>query len=195
MTLSFEKNEVIKATVLDVVSLAFIYFIPGIAHLLSFPVYMIEPMRLMLVVSFVITGKKNSYLLALTLPLFSFVVSGHPEFLKMLIITSELLVNVFLFYLFADLIKETIPGRISSIIASKLFAYFLYLVFFSFAFVKSEAGRYSSGSRCSQPLSSVFISILQHRKTFQTRHDHEKYFNLLTSLVLLTTSYFGMYGR
>jgi hypothetical protein len=156
MTLSFEKNEVIKATVLDVVSLAFIYFIPGIAHLLSFPVYMIEPMRLMLVVSFVITGKKNSYLLALTLPLFSFAVSGHPEFVKMLIITSELLLNVFLFYLFADLFKGKFLAAITSIIASKVFAYFLYLVFFSFAFVKSEASPAFLGV---QVLTTLIFSI------------------------------------
>lgn len=156
MTLSLDKNEVIKATILDIAALAFIFFIPGIAHVLSFPVYMIEPMRLLLVVSFVVTGKRNSYLLALTLPFFSYLVSGHPEFLKMLIITSELLVNVFLFYLFSDLMKKSFLAAITSIVASKLFAYFLYLVFFSFAFVKSEASPVFLGV---QALTTLIFSL------------------------------------
>jgi hypothetical protein len=156
MTLALDKKDVIKASILDIIALAFIFFIPGIAHLLSFPVYMIEPMRLMLVVSFVLTGKRNSYLLALTLPLFSYFVSGHPEFVKMLIITCELLLNVFLFYLFADLMKKTFLAAITSIIASKVFAYFLYLVFFSFAFVKSEASPVFLGV---QALTTVIFSL------------------------------------
>jgi hypothetical protein len=123
----------------DAVALAFVYFVPAIAHLISFPVYMIEPMRLMVILSMAHSTKKNSYLLALTLPLFSFIVSSHPEFVKMLVISAELALNVFLFYLVLGRMKNVFAAMISAIVISKLFSYVMYMVFFSLAFARAEA--------------------------------------------------------
>ena len=137
---SLSQKELVKALVIDILALAFIYFTPSLAHLLNFPVYMLEPMRVMLILSLAHSTRKNSYLLALTLPLFSFLVSGHPELVKMMIITAELVLNVFLFYLISARIRNLFLAGFLSIVGSKIFCYLAYLVVFSMAFVREEAG-------------------------------------------------------
>jgi hypothetical protein len=145
---AIDRKELVKSVILDLFALAFIYFVPSLAHLTGFPVYMIEPMRLMLILSIVHSTKNNTYLLALTLPVFSLAVSGHPEFLKMLIITGELILNGVLFYLIRDRFKNVFISLISAIILSKLACYLAYWVIFSFAFVKSEAGGTFLAAQC-----------------------------------------------
>jgi hypothetical protein len=137
---SIPGKELLKALFIDIMALAVIYFTPSIAHLLNFPVYMLEPMRVMLILSMAHSTRRNSYLLALTLPLFSFLVSGHPEAVKMMIITSELALNVFLFYLMAGKVRNMFVSGLLAILISKAFCYMAYLAVFSFAFVRDEAG-------------------------------------------------------
>ena len=72
VTLFSKQN--IKSIILDIAAIAFIYFVPTISHILSLPVYYIEPMRLMLILALVHTTKQNAYIIALTLPLFSFLI-------------------------------------------------------------------------------------------------------------------------
>jgi hypothetical protein len=100
---------------------------------------MIEPMRLMLVLSMVHSGKRNSILLALSLPLFSFAVTAHPAFLKMIIITAELLANTLLFYFLCGKIKNRFTAMFLAITGSKILCYLLYLLFFPLTFVIEEA--------------------------------------------------------
>lgn len=133
------RKVLIKALVIDLAALTFILLTPSLVHLFNLPVYMLEPMRLMVILSLAHSTKKNTYLLALTLPVFSFIVSGHPEALKMLIITAELVLNVFLFYLLASKIRNFFLSGVLSIVLSKVFCYLAYLVVFSFAFVQEEA--------------------------------------------------------
>jgi hypothetical protein len=137
---SLSRKDLLKALLIDMAALAFILFTPSLAHFFSFPVYMLEPMRLMMILSIAHSSKKNSYLLALSLPLFSFLVSGHPEPVKMMIITAELTLNVFLFYFLAARIRNSFASAFLSILASKAFCYLAYLVIFSLAFVREEAG-------------------------------------------------------
>jgi hypothetical protein len=136
-SLSLTKNS-LSGIIIDIVALAFIYFAPTLAHLFSFPVYMIEPMRLMLILSIVHSGKKNTLILALTLPLFSFIVTSHPVFLKMIIITCELVANTLLFYFFYRKLQP-FWAMFLAIITSKILCYLLYLVFFPVSFVIAEA--------------------------------------------------------
>jgi hypothetical protein len=132
-------NELLKSVCIDIIALAFIYFIPVIAHLTAFPVYMLEPMRLMVILSMAHSSRRNSYLLAFTLPLFSYIATSHPEFLKMLIITAELGLNVFFFYWLSTRMKNVFLAMVSAIITSKVMCYTMYLIFFSIAFVRNEA--------------------------------------------------------
>ncbi len=133
------RKALVKALLIDMAALAFILLVPSLAHLFSFPVYMLEPMRVMVILSLAHSTRQNSYLLALALPAFSFLVSGHPEAVKMMIITAELVLNVFLFYLVAARTRNFFVSGLLSIAASKVFCYLAYLAFFSLAFVKEEA--------------------------------------------------------
>jgi hypothetical protein len=103
----------------DIISLTFIYFIPTISHLVGLPLYLIEPMRLMLVLALVHTNKYNAYIIALTLPLFSFLISAHPHLPKMMLITTELVFNVWLFNFIFNRSGKAFAAIISSIVISK----------------------------------------------------------------------------
>jgi hypothetical protein len=120
---SFLQKTMVISILTDIGAMAFIYLVPAISHLLSLPVYLIEPMRLMLILAMVHTSKSNAYLLALSLPLFSLVISGHPVFPKMLLIAFELSMNVFLFYILAKRIKTVFPAILLSIVISKMLYY------------------------------------------------------------------------
>ena len=124
---------------LDIVAIAVIFFTPKIGQLIHLPFYMVEPMRLMVVLSIAHSNRANSYLLALTLPLFSWAVSGHPELFKMLVMTGEITVNVFLFYYLVRKIDSVLLSMIISIVVSKVLCYAFYLVFFSMMFIQEEA--------------------------------------------------------
>ncbi len=115
----------VAGILIDLSALAFIYLVPTLSHLLALPVYLIEPMRLMLVLALVHTNRQNGYLLALTMPLFSFIISGHPVFAKMVLIAAELSLNVFLFYLLSKRMKYIFPAIFLSIVLSKAVYYLL----------------------------------------------------------------------
>jgi hypothetical protein len=128
-----------REIIFDSAALVFIGLTPAFAHFASLPLYMIEPMRLMLVLALVHTNRMNAWLLAAILPLFSYLVSGHPEPLKMLVITAELLSNTGLFLL---LIRRGIYPFLAmflAIVLSKLFCYLLYILLFPWSFVIAEA--------------------------------------------------------
>ena len=88
----------IRSLVNDVLALAVICLVPAFSHMSGIPVYFIEPMRVMLVVAILASHRTNAYALAMILPLTSFLVSGHPEPVKMMIIMAELTLNTWLFY-------------------------------------------------------------------------------------------------
>lgn len=123
ITQNLNKGILWKSLLIDFSALAFIYLAPTFSHLLSLPVYFIEPMRLMLILALAHTTKRNAYLLALTLPLFSFLISSHPVFIKMILISFELVVNVYIFYLLKDRMAKVFPAILMSIIASKVIYY------------------------------------------------------------------------
>ena len=78
----------VKNIIFDLIALAAIYLVPAVSHLLSFPVYYLEPMRIMLILAIVHTSRRNAYLIAITLPIFSMLVSVHPSVIKTSLITG-----------------------------------------------------------------------------------------------------------
>src|SRR5688572_29738515 len=93
----------------DVIILLVIYFLPSLAHFAPFPLVMLEPMRALLFVGFVLSYNKwNAYILALTIPLFSSLVTGHPVFFKATLISTELLVHLTLFIILFNKYKRQI---------------------------------------------------------------------------------------
>ncbi len=110
----------IKSLIFDIVALGFIFLMPAISHMLAFPLYFVEPMRIMVVLAMVHTHRNNAYLLALALPLFSFVMSGHPILVKAVIISLELMVMVGAFYLLKKYV-HIFAAIFTAIILSKVF--------------------------------------------------------------------------
>lgn len=127
----------IKSVLFDIFAVTFIYFVPALSHLLSLPVYLVEPMRLMLILALVHTTKQNAYIIAITLPLFSFLISGHPVLPKMALIAFELSLNVFLFHALLKYFKKAFLPVVFSIIGSKLVYYIIKYGLIQFAVLKS----------------------------------------------------------
>lgn len=112
----------IPTVIINVFALAFIYLMPTFSHLLSFPLYLIEPMRLMLIIAMVHTHRYNAYALAFTLPLFSFAIAAHPVFIKSLLITVELAFMVWLYFQLSKYWNNFV-SILASIWASKILYY------------------------------------------------------------------------
>jgi hypothetical protein len=122
---TLSRTSLINSIVINSAALVLIYFTPAISHLLNFPLYLIEPMRLMLILAMVHSNRQNAFLLAVSLPLFSFAVSGHPVFYKMLLISAELTLNVWLYYFFLKTFKNSFFAMLTGILISKTVYYLL----------------------------------------------------------------------
>ena len=147
------KKPIVLTALFDATAILVIYLVPTISHLLSFPVYLFEPMRIMLFISLAHFRKSNAYLIALTLPLFSYLVSSHPLPPKMVLITLELMLNVYLFFFIRDKLKNIFAASFLSILLSKSVYYLLKFGLLSFAILE--------GSLVSTPLYiQLIVSVL-----------------------------------
>ncbi len=128
--IDFKSN--IKTYLIDFSLLLLIYFLPAISHLFAFPIYYLDPMRIALVVALIHTSKKNAYIIAITLPLFSFLISSHPQILKSFLLSAELIINLGLFFFLKDKLKNVFASLLISIFISKVIYYFLkYVLIYS----------------------------------------------------------------
>ena len=98
----------IRTIIFDLIALAAIFLVPAISHLLNFPVYYLEPMRIMLILAIAHTNRQNAYIIALTLPIFSLLISTHPSIIKTTLITAELFLNVWLYFFISQKISNKI---------------------------------------------------------------------------------------
>lgn len=128
----------IKNIVFHLIALLAIYFVPAVSHLLNFPVYYLEPMRIMLILAIVHTSRKNAYLIALTLPLFSILISAHPSLIKTSLITGELLLNVWLFFFLTEKLSNKTISIFLSVIVSKIFYYLVKFLFITSALISGD---------------------------------------------------------
>jgi len=121
--IDFQSN--VKTYLIDFSLLLLIYFLPALSHLLAFPIYYLDPMRIAVVVALIHTSKKNTFIIALTLPLFSFLISSHPQILKSFLLSAELIINLSLFFLFKEKLKNVFTSLFLSIVISKVIYYLL----------------------------------------------------------------------
>lgn len=124
MNTALTMNRKAALILFDLAAITFIYFVPAISHLLNVPLYLLDPMRIILVLAMVHTHKLNAYVLALTLPLFTFMISGHPVLPKVFLISGELALNVFLFFTLFNFFRLKFTAILVSIVLSKM-AYYL----------------------------------------------------------------------
>lgn len=113
----------INSYLFNLAAIVGIYLVPTISHFFSIPVYMIDPMRIIILLSVIHTSNRNAYLIALTLPLFSFLISSHPVAVKSLLITSELVLNIWLFYEIYKKLSNKFAVMFISILVSKIYYY------------------------------------------------------------------------
>ncbi len=111
---------------IDIIAFCLIFYFPALSHATSLPLYILEPFRIVILFCMIIMeDKKNAYFLAFALPLFSFFVSGHPVALKMMIMSVELITNVWLYYKLFIRIKSVFFSLLLSIALSKFLYYLL----------------------------------------------------------------------
>ncbi len=121
--LTINRKDVLVSSIFNSAALILVYFLPAISHLFAFPLYYLDPMRILVLLALVHTKKENAVILAITLPIFSFLVAGHPVFAKSGLILSELLINVLLFLALEKAFKNVFVAGFTSIILSKIFYY------------------------------------------------------------------------
>ena len=137
-TISLLNKGNVKRYIFDFIALAVIYFLPAFSHLISFPLYLLEPMRIMVVLAMIYTDKRNAYVIAATLPVFSFLLSGHPLIIKSLLILVELMMNVWLFFALKGMIPNSFVRMIAAISGSKALYYILKIIVLSAGFMSGE---------------------------------------------------------
>lgn len=127
----------IKSLIINLAGILLVCFLPAISGLLNFPFYLFEPMRVIIIVSIVHSSKKNSYLLAVLLPLISFVFSNHPSIAKTFILSGDLLLNIFLFFFFKKSYNIFLSMAFS-ITLSKLAYYMAKYLLIEFSLLEGE---------------------------------------------------------
>jgi hypothetical protein len=143
-----------KILLIDTLAIGLIYLLPALSHAFPFPLYYMEPMRIIaIVVYFISNNKNNTYLIALTLPLFSMIFTGHPIPIKAALISIELFFNVLILnYLIENFnFRKIFLALIFSILASKIIYYSIKFFLLQLDFL--------SGSLISIPLAIQLISL------------------------------------
>lgn len=132
---TYFSNIKIRTVAVDFLALTVIYLLPTLSHLTGIPFYYLEPMRIVVLLSLLFTNRWNSLLLAITIPLFSFLIASHPAIFKVLLVTIDLTVNILLFMFLTRRIKQTFLALFLSIGISKIIYYLLKSAFIQFNLV------------------------------------------------------------
>ena len=163
MAITTAKKSIWPIAVLDAIALGMVYFVPAISHLTSIPFYIIEPLRIMVLISLVVFGsKRNALLLAITLPLFSFAIAAHPVLVKSILISVELIINVLAYTLMVKKFGAPFWPLLITIMVSKLAYYLMKYIFISVGFLSS--------SLVSTPLMTQFIVAILTTIVFYFLH-------------------------
>lgn len=143
-----------RSTILiDIALLAALYLLPGFSHATALPLYMFEPMRVALIIALLFTTRANAFLIALTLPLASFLLSGHPAPFKALLMGIELMVLVASYgYLAEKLRVPAVAALTAAILVGKL-------VYYTMKYAALSAGLLG-GSLVSTPLQTQVLLAL-----------------------------------
>ena len=135
---------------IDVALLGALYLVPSFSHLTALPLYMLEPMRVALIVALLFTNRANTYFIALTLPLVSSMLTGHPEPVKAVLMGIEFSMLVASYGFLAQ--RARIPA-FASLTAAILLGK---LVYYSMKSVALSAG-WLTGNLISTPLQTQLV--------------------------------------
>ena len=110
---------------LDVVAVILIIYLGQISRFIGYPLYVLDPMRMMVILAIAFTPRWNGWLLAVLLPLASYWIGAHPSITKTSLMAIELLLNVWLFWFLLDKTRMSLLSILISIVFSKAVYYFL----------------------------------------------------------------------
>lgn len=123
---------------LDIIAVLFIIFLGEISRFIGYPVYVLDPMRMMIILAFAFTPRWNGWVLALILPLASYFFGYHPTITKTTLMAFELLLNVWLFWYLIDKTRMTLLSILISIVFSKAVYYALKYVCLQLGWLDGE---------------------------------------------------------
>ncbi|NQV40753.1 MAG: hypothetical protein HQ506_00225 [Candidatus Marinimicrobia bacterium] len=86
-----------RTILIDALVLVSFYLTIVFAHLLPFPLYKLDPMKILVLITVVYSNRGNALGMAAALPILSFLSTGHPVFPKFMIMSLELIVFAFVF--------------------------------------------------------------------------------------------------
>lgn len=138
--------------VLDILAVLFIIFLGDISRLIGYPMYILDPMRMMVILAIAFTPRWNGWVLAFLLPFVSYYFGGHPHLMKTCLMATELLLNVWLFWFLFSRIRMSCLSILLSILFSKAVYYLL-------KYICIQQGRIS-GDLVSTPLDIQVITTL-----------------------------------
>jgi len=142
-----------SVVLVDVILLLALYLVPSVSHLTAIPLYMFEPMRIALLVALLFTNRTNTYFIAVTIPLASVVLTGHPEPLKAVLMAIEFSVLVAAYGLLARRLRIPVVAALAAaILVSKV-------IYYAMKSVALDAG-WLSGSLISTPLQTQLVLAL-----------------------------------
>ena len=109
---------------IDVALLAALYFLPSLSHITALPLYMLEPMRVALIIALLFTNRANAYFIAFTIPLASAMITGHPTPFKALLMGIEFSVLVACYSYLVQIVRiPAFAALTAAIVISKLLYY------------------------------------------------------------------------
>lgn len=123
---------------LDIIAVVFIIFLGYFSRLISYPLYILDPMRMMLILAFAFTPRWNAWVLAILLPFVSYFFGAHPVLTKTSLMAIELLLNVWLFYFLLDKTKMALLSILISIVFSKVVYYLLKFICIQMGWLSGE---------------------------------------------------------
>jgi hypothetical protein len=150
---------------IDAALLLGLYLLPSFSHLTSLPLYKLEPMRVALIIALLFTHRANAYLIALTIPLASVWITGHPPPLKAVLMGIEFAVLV---AAYSQLVRK---DRIPAFVALTAGILLGKAVYYSLKLVALNAG-WLGGSLVSTPVqtqiilavgTAAFFAVVEHR--------------------------------
>lgn len=156
---------------IDVALLAALYLLPSLSHVTALPLYMLEPMRVALIIALLFTNRTNAYFIAFTIPLASAMITGHPTPFKALLMGIEFSILVACYsYLVQILRIPAFAALTAAILVGKL-------VYYSMKFGALSAG-FLTGTLVSTPFQTQLIlaagtaavfAVIEHFRTGKTQ--------------------------
>lgn len=128
-TTSVRVQSLWRVAAIDVLLLAVACLVPAVSHLLSLPLYYLNPMLLMLLAGMLLVNdRRNAYLLAVLLPVVSMLAVGMPTPLKALCMVAEYSAVVFVYgrlQSWCDRFVGTLGAMLIAMLCGKVVYYLL----------------------------------------------------------------------